>query len=222
MKVCLVLNPVKVDDLPAPDVSGGRHLLDPPMTDERRLDDEAPVRRWARCVVVGNAGRLQAGLRPMPDALPDDGLLDVVVLSPRGLHSWVRVVLHLLSRPHSDDRAVERFWARRVVLACDRPPPVQLDGDPRGRGDRAGPGRRAGRPRRARAVARTRARPRGPGPLPLRRPGRASGSQALTGRDDLSREVGMDIDRSVHDGGSPQPRAARRTACEDVSCQRRC
>ncbi len=117
---------------PAYVVSGGRHLLDAPMTVELRFDDGAPVSRRARCVVVGNVGTLQAGLRLLPDARPDDGLLDVVVLSPRGLHSWVRVVLHLLSRQRSDDHAVERFRAARVELAADAPQPAQLDGDPDG------------------------------------------------------------------------------------------
>ena len=117
---------------PAYVVSGARHLADAPITVELRLDDDAPVVRRARCVVVGNVGTLQAGLRLLPDAQPDDGVLDLVVLSPRGLHSWVRVVLHLLSRQRSDDKAVERFRARRVTLTTGSPQPAQLDGDPDG------------------------------------------------------------------------------------------
>ena len=110
-------------------VSGVRHLRDRPLTVELRVDGLAPLHRSARCVVVGNVGTLQAGLRLMPDARPDDGLLDVVVLSPLRLRDWVRVVVRLAARHPGDDRDVERFQGRRVEVRTQGPHPLQLDGD---------------------------------------------------------------------------------------------
>ena len=49
-----------------------------------RLDDDEPLARQARCVVVGNAGLLPGGFALLPQARLDDGLLDVGILAPAG------------------------------------------------------------------------------------------------------------------------------------------
>lgn len=115
---------------PAYVVSGARHLRDRPMTVEICVDNAPPQSRSARLVIVGNVGTLQAGVHLLPDAVPDDGLLDVVVLSPRRLRDWLRVVVRLTSR--DADRHVERFRGRRIELCSKSPQPYQLDGDPAG------------------------------------------------------------------------------------------
>lgn len=117
---------------PAYVVSGARHLRDRPMTVELRLDGGSPFTRTARGIIVGNVGTLQAGLRLLPDARPDDGLLDVVIMSPRRLRDWARVVVGLAVRRDGGERDMERFQVRRVELRTDRPQPSQLDGDPTG------------------------------------------------------------------------------------------
>ena len=76
---------------PAYFVSGFRHLFDRSMRVSLRIDDGVMLRRRAHTVVVGNVGRLTAGLLLLPDALPDDGVLDVVVIAPGGLIGWFRV-----------------------------------------------------------------------------------------------------------------------------------
>ncbi len=116
-------------------VSGVRHLRDPPMQVELTVDDQEPVRRAARSVVVGNVGMLQAGLQLMPDARPDDGLLDVVVLSPRGLLDWARVVVRLAARRTDLDRDVEHFQGAHVQVRTTGEHPLQIDGDPVGSTD---------------------------------------------------------------------------------------
>ena len=55
-----------------------------------RLDDDEPLARQARCVVVGNAGLLPGGFTLLPRARLDDGLLDVGILAPSGPAGWLR------------------------------------------------------------------------------------------------------------------------------------
>ena len=114
---------------PAYVVSGARHLTDRPITVGLRIDDGERLTRRARTVVIGNVGRLQGGISLLPDAEPDDGVLDVVVISPRHVGDWVRVGARVIARHDRVDRRVERFRAKRVEIRCLEPQPVQLDGD---------------------------------------------------------------------------------------------
>ena len=42
-------------------------------------------------ILIGNCGKLPGGLMVMPDAKPDDGILDIVALRPQGRFGWLRV-----------------------------------------------------------------------------------------------------------------------------------
>jgi diacylglycerol kinase family enzyme len=94
------------------------------------VDDGEPVRRRVRAVVVGNCGMLQAGIRLMPDALPDDGWLDVVLLSPRSTLGWLAVFRAVLTR--RDHPTVEHLRCRSIEVRAERALQAQLDGDPAG------------------------------------------------------------------------------------------
>jgi YegS/Rv2252/BmrU family lipid kinase len=100
-----------------------------------RLDDRDPITRVGQGVLVGNLGRLQGGLPIMPDARPDDGLLDVAVLRTRTLPDWLRLAARVLLRRRRKDPELEVFRARKVEVRCDRPQPVERDGDPAGESD---------------------------------------------------------------------------------------
>jgi diacylglycerol kinase family enzyme len=96
------------------------------------VDDGPPLRRRAVGVLVGNVGRLQGGLAVLPDARPDDGLLDVVMLTPHSFRDWPVLALRiLLRRPDSGDQA-QVLRGRRVQITTDRPMPLEYDGDDAG------------------------------------------------------------------------------------------
>jgi YegS/Rv2252/BmrU family lipid kinase len=113
---------------PAYAVSAMKHLRSRPMQIEVRLDDRKPLHRRARSVLVANVGRLQGGIRLLTDAEPDDGLLDVALLTPRKLRHWAVLAAAVLLRRDRTPR-MEVFRARRVEVISDRPQPRQLDGD---------------------------------------------------------------------------------------------
>jgi YegS/Rv2252/BmrU family lipid kinase len=110
-------------------LSGFRQLRRRPTRFRLRLDDRR-IDRTGQGVLVGNLGRLQGGLPVMPDARPDDGLLDVAVLRTRTLVDWLALAVRVLLRRRRKDPQLEAFQARRVEIGCDRPQPVERDGDP--------------------------------------------------------------------------------------------
>lgn len=105
-----------------------RHLRDRPMRVRLRLDGERLLRRRARTVLVGNVGRLPGGMRLLPEAEPDDGLLDVAVLSPGKLRHWASLGWAVLTRRRRVP-GMETFRAARVTVTTDRSQARQLDGD---------------------------------------------------------------------------------------------
>ena len=119
---------------PAYFVSGMRQLRYPAVRVEIAVDDEEPVQRRARTVVIGNVGSLTAGIPLLPDARIDDGVLDVVVIAPRRLLGWVPLLWRVLRRHPRTDEWLDRFTGRRVVVTAASPTPRQLDGDTVGAG----------------------------------------------------------------------------------------
>jgi diacylglycerol kinase family enzyme len=111
-------------------LSGFKHLRRRATRFRLGLDDRPPIERTGQGVLVGNLGRLQGGLPVMPDARPDDGLLDVAVLRTRSLLDWLTLAVRVLLRRPRKDPQLELFTARRVEISCDRPQPVERDGDP--------------------------------------------------------------------------------------------
>jgi diacylglycerol kinase family enzyme len=113
---------------PAYAVAAVKHLRSRPMRVRIALDGGTPLRRRARTVLVGNVGRLQGGIPLLPDAEPDDGYLDVAVLSPRTLGHWLALAWGVLRRRRDVSR-LETFRAQRIEVYSSRVQPRELDGD---------------------------------------------------------------------------------------------
>ena len=96
------------------------------------LDDEPPLRRRSRTVVIGNSGTLLGGLVLMPKAAIDDGVLDVVNIAPGTLVGWLAVAGRVITRRHGGHERVEHWQARSITVVSATPQPSQLDGDPIG------------------------------------------------------------------------------------------
>ncbi|WP_127542667.1 diacylglycerol kinase family protein [Actinoplanes sp. OR16] len=107
---------------------GAKHLLDRPMRARIRLDGGPPMPRRPRAVIVGNVGRLQGGVRLLSKAEPDDGMLNVAILSPANLAHWAALAWAVLRRR---DRVplMETYTASRVEIYSNRAQARQLDGD---------------------------------------------------------------------------------------------
>ncbi len=115
-------------------VSAARNINHPSVQVRIRLDDAEPVERRVRTVVIGNVGMLQANIPLLPDARPDDGLIDVVVIAPRRVTQWPLVFWRVMTRTKRTEMYLERFTGRQVEITAAADVQRQLDGDGIGMG----------------------------------------------------------------------------------------
>jgi YegS/Rv2252/BmrU family lipid kinase len=115
-------------------LSGAKAMMSPVVRMEISVDDGEFTSHRARTVVVGNVGTLQAGMPLLPDAAIDDGLLDVVLLYPKRVVSWLPLAFRVLTRRPRTDETIARMRGRTIAVRAASPTPRQLDGDPVGAG----------------------------------------------------------------------------------------
>jgi YegS/Rv2252/BmrU family lipid kinase len=112
-------------------VAGGLRALrnTPRACYDVRVDNGPGRQVRALGVLVGNVGKLQGGMRLLPDADPSDGLLDVIVLAPQ---TWrdIAVLAWRIVRGRPDaGRQADIVRGQYVEIRVDRPVPLQFDGD---------------------------------------------------------------------------------------------
>jgi diacylglycerol kinase (ATP) len=109
-----------------------------------RLDGGTEKSMSVHTIIVGNCGLLPGGLLLMPDAKPDDGMLDIAALRPRGPFGWAKVwrkvawengVLRksALGRKiidlSADVKDVTYLTGKSLAMTVVTPQEFQLDGD---------------------------------------------------------------------------------------------
>jgi diacylglycerol kinase family enzyme len=120
--------------------SGLRNLKGPQTRVRLQLDEAPPVDRRVSTVVVGNCGKLVGGLVLMPDAEVDDGWLDAVSLSPKGIVGWTAVAGRVITKARRGHPRVEHYRAKQIVITAESSAESQVDGDPIGRARRLAAG----------------------------------------------------------------------------------
>ena len=108
------------------------------------LDGSAEKSASVHTIIVGNCGALPGGILLMPEAKPDDGILDIAALRPRGPFGWVKVwnkvawengVLRKSALGRSiidltaDTKDVLYLKGSDLHLTVEAPQEFQLDGD---------------------------------------------------------------------------------------------
>ena len=82
-------------------------------------------------VLVGNCSTVTGGLDVFPDGRPDDGVLDVAVLSAKKFGDWVSVFWRLVRSKPQRRELVARFTGTRVAVSMVNTMPYELDGEDR-------------------------------------------------------------------------------------------
>ncbi|HPB71501.1 MAG TPA: diacylglycerol kinase family protein [Phycicoccus sp.] len=108
---------------------GMKHMFRPRFTTTITLDDRKPITCKARTVLAGNCGRLTGGIQLMPDAVVDDGELNVVAITAKGIYGLAGAATHILARKPESHAQLDRWTARRLEVRVEEPQKVEIDGD---------------------------------------------------------------------------------------------
>jgi YegS/Rv2252/BmrU family lipid kinase len=113
-------------------VVGGASKLDSePFEAKIKIDGTRWYEGPASCILVGNVGELFGGIEVFADAEPDDGVLDVGVLTSEGPVQLVRAAARTAVGSAEKSPFVRVTQARKVRVKLDRKVRYELDGGDR-------------------------------------------------------------------------------------------
>ncbi len=111
-------------------IAGAKAVGRLPMNMTIKIDDGRVRKRRPMLCVIGNVGELTGNITLIPEAQPDDGLIDIYVASPHKITHWIRVFVRLITRRKHRDDQVDSWRGRRVeVHIAHKKENYQLDGD---------------------------------------------------------------------------------------------
>ena len=90
----------------------------------------------ATCVLTANIGSLKGGLDAFPAASPEDGLLDVAVVTAAGLRAWGSLMLSAVRGTQADSDHVHLARGARIKVKLADRHRFELDGGMKGRARR--------------------------------------------------------------------------------------
>jgi YegS/Rv2252/BmrU family lipid kinase len=111
--------------------TGSQSLRMKPFRAEIRVDGVDWYRGKATCILFGNVGDLFGGVEVFDDARPDDGMLEVGVVSAEGLVQWARTMTRTALGSATKSPFVQTTKARSVKVKLNRKVLYELDGGDR-------------------------------------------------------------------------------------------
>ncbi|MHC9293181.1 diacylglycerol/lipid kinase family protein [Mycobacterium sp. LTG2003] len=113
-------------------LTGIRHVRDEPVRTRIRVDGHKWFDGEATCVLFGNVGTMTGGIRAFDDAKPDDGYLDVGVVTAQGALQWARTLGRAATSRSARSPFVEMTQGRKIDVRFAEPFVYELDGGERG------------------------------------------------------------------------------------------
>lgn len=113
-------------------IAGAKRIVGNAFQVSVTVPGERPKTVSARTVLIGNVGKLPAGIVLMPEATIDNNRLELMVLSWRGPAGFSQILTKIVNpkaRTHPKLSTMERAMTTDVTLVTSKPQPVQLDGD---------------------------------------------------------------------------------------------
>ena len=111
--------------------TGARSLGATPATAEVEVDGRPFFTGPASLVLAGNVGRVLGGIEAFSAAEPDDGLLDLGVVTAANPVEWVRTLGQVALSEAGKSPFVQLARGKRFEIRFDREQPYELDGGAR-------------------------------------------------------------------------------------------
>jgi YegS/Rv2252/BmrU family lipid kinase len=111
--------------------SGARNLSKAAQKTRIKVDGREWFNDDASCVLFGNVGKLFGGLTTFANAEPDDGRLELGVVTAQGLWQWSRALTRTVVGKPDGSPLVETTSGQRFSVRFERPVVYELDGGDR-------------------------------------------------------------------------------------------
>jgi diacylglycerol kinase (ATP) len=111
--------------------TGAKNIREPPFRAKILVDGA----RWydgdASCILLGNVGKLFGGVEAFEDAHPDDGVLELGVVSADGVREWAGTMVRAVVGTAAKSPHAFTTKGHSVRITLDRKVPYEIDGGDR-------------------------------------------------------------------------------------------
>jgi diacylglycerol kinase (ATP) len=111
--------------------TGARNLDASPVRARVGVEGRRFFKGTTTCVLAGNMGRVLGGIEVFDGSRPDDGLLEVGVVTARTRRQWVRTLTRVAVGRSESSPFVVTARGTSITVKFDRPTPYELDGGTR-------------------------------------------------------------------------------------------
>lgn len=113
--------------------TGSRHLSDAPVRCKVDVDGRRLYRGKVTCVLVGNMSEVVGGVDLFGGSRPDDGIIEVGVVSAKSRTQWLRTLGRVVVGRAEDSPFVVIGRGRSIRVRFDQKLEYELDGSARGK-----------------------------------------------------------------------------------------
>ena len=96
-----------------------------------RIDGKVWWRGKGSCFLTGNVGTIMGGLRVFPEASPEDGMLEVGVVTAKSAWQWLQVLSRVVRGKVEDSPLIKTGRGKKITVSLGRKMPYELDGGAR-------------------------------------------------------------------------------------------
>jgi len=111
--------------------TGAKNISLPRVRTRVRIDGDKWFDGDASCVLVANVGQVLGKVSAFPDARPDDGLLDIGIVTAKGAWEWTRTLARTATGDAASSPFVQTARGRAFDIRFADPLPYELDGGDR-------------------------------------------------------------------------------------------
>jgi diacylglycerol kinase (ATP) len=116
--------------------TGAKNLKSPRARARIKVDGQPWLKDKVACVLVGNVGSLFGGVTVFEDARPDDGRLEVGVVTAKSATQWMRALARTATGRPERSPFVHLTSGKRISIRLGAAMPYELDGGDRPPTDR--------------------------------------------------------------------------------------